>query len=61
MPVLPRLGQVLFINHKKALFPLLHFVSLEKETQDLASEMLPPGFFVIHDTTRGSHDDVTVK
>ena len=32
---------------------------LEKETHDFASKMFPPGFFVVHDATRGSHNDIT--
>lgn len=31
---------------------------LEEISQNLATEMLPPGFLVIHNTTAGSKDDV---
>jgi hypothetical protein len=34
---------------------------LEEEAEDLSSEMLAPGFLVIHDAAGGRHHDVTEK
>jgi hypothetical protein len=33
--------------------------SLVEETEDLASNVLPPGLLVVHDTSRGGEDDET--
>ena len=46
--------EVLFFTHFCKKF-------LEKETHDFASQMFPPGFFMVHDATRGCHNNVTVK
>jgi len=32
---------------------------LVEETKDLSSNVLPPGLLVVHDTSRGSEDNVT--
>ena len=48
-----------FVAHEVLFFT--HFCKkfLEKETHDFASQMFPPGFFMVHDATRGCHNDVT--
>jgi hypothetical protein len=33
--------------------------NLVEETEDLASNVLPPGLLVVHDTSRGGEDNVT--
>jgi hypothetical protein len=33
--------------------------ALVEEADDLASDVLPPGLLVVHDTSRGGEDDVT--
>merc|ERR1719211_1012353 len=33
--------------------------NLEEKSKDLASQMFSSGLFVVHDSTRGCHDDVT--
>jgi hypothetical protein len=40
---------------------LLSSTLLKEETQDLASEVLPPGLLVIHDAAGGSHDNEAEK
>ena len=47
-------ASIYFLHSYQCLF-------LEKEAQDFASQVFPPGFLVIHDATGGSHDDVTVN
>ena len=39
----------------------VYFMYLEKEPKDLASQMFSPSFFVIHDTSRSGHHNVTAK
>ena len=34
---------------------------LEEKSKNFASQMFSSGFFVVHDTSGGGHDDVTVK
>ena len=62
---------MIVITHKELLHdPMLPFSSLfpnttaqvrhlVKETEDLASNVLPPGLLVVHDSSRGGEDDVT--
>ena len=46
---------VSFIQHLKKVS------NLEEKSKDLASQMFSSGLFVVHDSTRGCHDDVTEK
>ena len=36
-------------------------LSLEEKSKNFASQMFSSGFFVVHDTSGGGHNDVTVK
>jgi hypothetical protein len=63
---------LIVIIHKELLHNPLHFPflllfpsqppahprHLVKETEDLASNVLPPGLLVVHDSSRGGEDDV---
>lgn len=55
---------IVFVDTNRILFFFLHFSFkkiLEEESKDLASQMFPPRLFVVHDSTTGCQNDVSVK
>ena len=51
--VQPRFHEVVFQDD------LRNGISLEEESQDLSSKVLPPGLLVVHDASGSCQDDVS--